>query len=247
MAIFYDPLQPEGIPNPALGLGRYVYHDDRSKAYPFTAPAPVPCTCGCPHCCKKDSSIIASILWEPVIPALNQGSLGSCTGMSMAHLLASPSAGRAPLMLSVDERLAIDIYSGGTRLDDIPGTYPPVDTGCSGLGVMKYARSRGWVSGYRHAFSLDQVLLALQTTPMLFGLIWRRDMYSPAEDGLVSYTGTNVGGHEVVLIGCDVDSKTLMFRNSWGPNWGVSGNFRMTYADFASALADRGDATIPIW
>lgn len=250
MSIYYSPVEPEARPDPKFPLGRYVYHDPRSRQYPVRATTVAPCSCGCPHCCAvpSDSSKARSVLWMPVIPALNQGNLGSCTGCAMAHVLAAPAAGRpGPRIEGVDIRLAVQIYSGGTHLDEIPGTYPPIDTGGSGLGVMKYARSRGWVRAYRHAFNLGQVLLALKSTPLITGFAWREGLYYPDEEGLAPYTGPVVGGHEVAVIGCDIERELLIFRNSWGPEWGVDGNFTMTFTDYERALADRGDATVPVW
>jgi C1A family cysteine protease len=39
-----------------------------------------------------------------------------------------------------------------------------------------------------------------------------------------------VGGHAVVAVGYDDASRTFLVRNSWGPDWGLKGYFKMPYA-----------------
>lgn len=239
MSIYYKEVQPEAVPENAHG--RYIYHDIRSED--FTVSGPESFLGG-----REWPPGIRSVLWEPHIPAMDQGTLGSCTGHAMAHVLASPARGRyGPRLRGINREAAELLYSGGTYLDSIPGTWPPVDTGGSGLGVMKYCHRLGFVRAYQHAFSLPQALIALQWTPVIMGLSWREDMYRPDRAGLVSWSGPVTGGHEVALIGCSLESELMTFRNSWGPQWGLQGNFSMTFEDFEAALADFGDVVVPVW
>lgn len=48
-----------------------------------------------------------------------------------------------------------------------------------------------------------------------------------------------VGGHAVLMIGYDDAKRCFLIRNSWGPTWGIKGNFWMPY-DYAISkrLAD---------
>ncbi len=39
----------------------------------------------------------------------------------------------------------------------------------------------------------------------------------------------SVGGHAVMAVGYDDRTQTMLVRNSWGPDWGLDGHFRMPY------------------
>ena len=53
----------------------------------------------------------------------------------------------------------------------------------------------------------------------------------------VPASGENyLGGHEVLVYGYDDAAKVLKVRNSWGSNWGQSGNFTLPYNYFTGSL-----------
>jgi hypothetical protein len=218
-------------------LGRHVLHDPRSRRFPVSAPD-VP---------------IASVHHERHAEVFDQGNLGSCTGNAAIGCMAT-----SPFFATVDahelaeytlsEGGAVLVYSAATALDAYPGTYPPDDTGSDGLSVAKVLRNAGWISGYEHAFSLDQGLQALMSRPLIVGVNWFSEMFSPDVNGRVRPTGDLAGGHEFVWDSYDHVSGLCGFTNSWGPGWGESGRFFMLDTDFASLLAQDGDITsfVPI-
>jgi hypothetical protein len=146
--------------------------------------------------------------------------------------------------LQLDEDEAVKIYSKATTLDDVEGTYPPDDTGSSGLAVAKAAKGFGLISGYKHAFSSDDALAALCEFPVIIGINWRTGCDNPDSKGHIKYTGKVRGGHEICLDEIDVSKKLVWFRNSWGSGWGDNGRANMSFADLDKALSDQGDATI---
>lgn len=219
-------------------LGRYVNHDPRSRNFAFQ-----PRTLAVP---KSMTHILAKTV-------LNQGDIGSCTGNASAQCYNSNMF--KPVRKSVNsgklltEQDAIKIYSLGTRLDDVAGTYPPDDTGCSGLGVAKAAKQLGYIDRYTHTFSFDAFCQALQEQPVIVGTSWTNAMFSPQNTSGLLLPGpinsnTIVGGHEYLAYGIDYTNKILRFRNSWGKDWGNDGNFVMTFRDFALLLQAEGDATV---
>jgi hypothetical protein len=146
----------------------------------------------------------------------------------------------------VTEQTALDIYSKATHLDRVRGVYPPDDTGSSGLAVAKAMVRLGLTSGtYRHAFGLTHALSALQTGPVLVGITWLTGCDNPDSTGLVHYTGTVRGGHEVLADEVDADRRLIWMANSWGTSFALEGRFAMTWDDFGKALADHGDVTVP--
>jgi hypothetical protein len=208
---------------PRKRLGRHVRHDPRSWCYPAAMAAE-----------------IKSVLHKRSVPAFYQGPLGSCTGCAAAGCMST-----LPFKRTCTERDVIAIYALATHFDEIDGTYPPNDTGSSGLGAMKALKHEGWISAYTHTFTLNHTLRALVLGPGITGFIWRTGCDEPDSAGVVRYTGQARGGHEVQLIGLDAKRHLVWFVNSWGPRWGKSGRFAMSFKDYEKALADHGDATFP--
>jgi hypothetical protein len=211
----------------AFGLGRKVNHDPRSRAFP----APRAAT-------RKP------VLHRRYSPVLDQGSLGSCTGNSMAQ-----AVNMAPLHIPgtpfLKQSDAVSLYSRATQIDPFWGTYPPEDTGSDGLSVCKAAKERGLITGYRWAFGFEHTLDALQLGPVLIGIPWHSSMFFPDKRGFLWRNGDEVGGHEIVLMG-DNTKGTLTFLNSWGKGWGRGGRFYLAYDEFRALLADNGDAAVPV-
>ena len=210
------------------GLGRLVQHDPRSRLYQ----APLAPT-------------QRSVLWGHHAPILDQGQLGSCTGNALAQALNCDyfAQCRTHYLTEAD---ALKLYSAATQLDDVPGTYPPDDTGSSGLAVAKAGVQAGYLSGYKHAFGFAHFTAALQLQPVIVGTSWREAMFTPDKSGLVRPTGPVAGGHEYLAIGVDYTLKSLTFLNSWGDKWGQHGRFHMRFGDFTTLLADQGDVTVPV-
>ena len=207
-------------------LGRHIVHDPRSRDYPADA-APA----------------ITSVTHKAIGLPLNQGDIGSCTANALCGALNSAPdyAGGAPRT----EQDAIKLYELETRLEGQP--YPPNDPGGSGLEVCKAAKELGWISAYKHAFGVENALLALVLRPVITGISWFTSFDSPAANGLVAIaSGATIrGGHEVVADQIDAENKLVWFWNSWGTSYGVGGRFCMTFDTWDQLLQQNGDVTVP--
>jgi hypothetical protein len=224
-------------------LGRHVEHDARSLAY---AHGVLPKTA------------IKSVDWTRRAPIFDQGNLGSCAGNAAAGLLGTDSAARTGLtsttistsVVPVDEDLAVHVYELATQLDSIKGTYPPDDTGSSGIGAAKALKKLGLAVSYTHAFSLDALKSALQTGPVMVGTVWLESMFDPdPKTGFVKVDRKSqvAGGHEYVLSAFDATRLAFRIDNSWGESWGVRGSAWFTQADVQWLLSQQGDVTVPAW
>lgn len=213
-----------------LKLGRHVEHDPKSREYP-----------------ARRAVKPKSVLWTHTAPVLDQGDLGSCTGNALAQCLntAHFSASR-PKRKYLDEQYARLLYAKATVLDDIPGAWPPTDSGSSGLGVAKAGVALGYLSAYTHAFGFGHFTAALQLQPVIVGTNWYNDMFTPGKDGTVQPTGDVAGGHEYLALGINYPRKLICFLNSWSDQWGRKGRFFMRFDDFQQLLDDQGDVTVPI-
>jgi len=221
-------------------LGRHIRHDPRSLAYQVAA---------------KPLGELTSVRHRRYIPVLNQGDLGACTGYA-----ALGAVGTGPLFTALsgnpgcpsetdaaaDGIRAATLYSTATKLDDVAGTYPPHDTGSSGLAVAKATKNAGLISGYRHATSLEAALTALESSPVITGINWYDSFDAPDDDGVVRITpdASVRGGHEVVLDMLDTADHLVWLTNSWGGSWGHDGTAAVSWDDFGRLLDEDGDVTV---
>lgn len=213
-------------------LGRHVRHDSRSLQYAF----------------PETGVQLVSVKHARMIPVLDQGNLGSCTGNAATGAVGTAplygALGEAGITATLDEAEAVKLYSLATQLDGYPGTYPPDDTGSDGLSVAKAAKQQGLISGYQHAFTLQAALEALQTYPVIVGTDWLDGMFNPTADGQLRLTGNVAGGHEYVIDEIDVPNQRVWMTNSWGASWGVNGRAWLAWSDLEQLLANQGDVTV---
>lgn len=206
-------------------LGRHVGHDSRSLAYQVD---------------PRDVQVVSK-MWARHTPILDQGDVGSCTGNAAAGAL-----GCDPLDVqsALDETEALKLYHEATTLDSDPGTYPPDDTGSTGLAVAKACQNDGLISGYTHAMSIQAMQAALMDGPVIVGVNWYDGFDNPDADGLVTITGSVRGGHEFVVRGIDVENQLFHADNSWGASWGKDGSFSFSIGDMKRLLSEEGDAVL---
>ena len=212
-------------------LGRHIEHDETSKNFPVARLATGP----------------KSAVYARHCPPFDQGNLGSCTGNAMAGVLMTDPFWTAGRLLTESD--AVRLYSEATHLDNIRGSYPPDDTGSSGLAAAKAAKKEGWIQSYQHAFGLDHLQHGLSQRPGLLGINWYTSFDSPLATGECPLTpnATIRGGHEIEMFKLDVNLQQVWCYQSWGPTWGGLGNgtFWFSFATLTRLLAEHGDATFP--
>lgn len=222
-------------------LGRNINHDARSADHAF------------------DTRGLSLVDVEHTFPGqgfvLDQGSYGYCTAEAAHYVLWSDThfpqqIGSVKTSLQPEE-WGLYFYSDETKADTYPGTftYPPPggqDTGSDGTTSGNVARKRGLIDSFQHTFTADDALLALTQYPLSWGTLWKTGMDNVNEEtGLISYSGTTRGGHQMCLYKLDVKNELVWGKQSWG-GWGYhrSGVYCISFTDFAKSLADQGDVTI---
>ena len=174
---------------------------------------------------------------------LDQGHVGSCTANALCGALNSAPDFQGHQRTEGD---AVTLYTRETQLEGKP--YPQYDPGGSGLMVCKAGKQLGWITSYKHAFGVQQALLALVVRPVISGFDWYTSFDAPDANGLVAIApGATVrGGHEVVADEIDAPNRLVWFWNSWGPQFGVGGRFCMTFDTWDQLLQSQGDVTVPL-
>lgn len=218
-------------------LGRHVRHDSRSLNYLVE---------------EQPLSALSSVRHVRHIPILDQGQIGSCTGNAATGNLGTGKFWDdlgIQQALSIedavaDEQFALSVYSAATHDDPWPGSYPPDDTGSDGLSVAKVCQTRGYLSGYLHATSLEATLTALAAQPVIVGTEWLNNMFAPASDGKLNVSGSVAGGHEYLLSELDVENQRVWMDNSWTTQWGIAGKAYLTWDDLGRLLDADGDCTV---
>lgn len=179
--------------------------------------------------------------WTRRAPVFDQGSLGSCTGNGTLGV-----CGTEPFddpKWKFDETFAVAIYAGATDEDTLhEPAYPPNDRGSTVLGALKAARLAGLFSEYRWSFSVDEALQTLsQHGPLVVGFNWYEGFDSPDGNGVVHISGNIRGGHCWEISGLDVANQMLHCWNSWSPEWGLSGGFKLPIPDFTRLVSEEGE------
>lgn len=235
-------------------LGRIRSHDERNRSYALsprrvTRLYPVTHYLGAPH--------------------MSQGTLGACEGFTAAEWLNSGRALRnrrifhraTDPFLNGNQRMkylsnatAIALYAKATELDQFNGTYPPTDTGSSGLGIAKAMKYYGAINEYRWTFTWDDFLSALQSQPVMLGMDWYDSMFNHDSRGIVgepSQSDSAVGGHAVLAYAYRPKSGLVGCTNHWGVEWGTRigyayGSFWINQDLLRWLLIDqRGESLVP--
>ncbi len=222
-------------------LGRNVNHDSASRAYRVSPPRRVDWR---------------NVRHQAFMGMLDQLNIGRCTGCAgVAAIYHSPyvSGVVKPWFFGPDLNGATALYSAATAIDPFAGQYPPTDTGSDGLSIAKVLKSKGIISGYLWAFTLEEALAQLLETPLMTGLPWLNSMFNTTTTGgrrghvVVNKASGFAGGHEIcvdeLIVGSQPDRSDWWVGgpNSWGPSWGDGGRWYLKVPEWGWLLSQRGD------
>jgi hypothetical protein len=186
--------------------------------------------------------------WTEYLPSFDQGNLGSCTANAALGCLVTEPFGAAGVNLT--ETDAVKLYELETRIDDsqIPGEYPPNDTGSTGAWSMQALIKEGKIKDYIHTRSFGLALRMLNNGPISIGVTWYESMFTPDTYNVIDVDPTSqvAGGHQICIVGNDVKNQQIRVRNSWGTDWGDNGHAWLTWESFDYLLDQGGDVVQPV-
>lgn len=179
---------------------------------------------------------------------LDQGEEGACVGASMTHeLIARPAEVTGLTMKFAREK----VYWEAQKIDPWPGgSYPgasPSYEGTSVLAGIKTLQRYGYISEYRWAFGLKDLIMAVgYKGPAVLGLVWYEGMFEPHSCGHLHIGGDVIGGHAILCNGVDVPGQRFRLHNSWGTRWGDRGEAWVSFDEMEELLYQNGEAVIPL-
>lgn len=190
-------------------------------------------------------------LWQ-VGPVLDQGSEGACVGFAWTgEALSTPIAVDLRRVAADVPRdpteYALSVYNKAKEIDEWDG----IDySGTSVLAGVKVQKLNKLVNEYRWCFSIDDVVnTVLAKGPVVLGIDWRYGMYW-APNGVLTPSGSVVGGHAILAVGFRHKSEKLngengiILQNSWGPDWGINGLAEIKVTELAKLLDNYGEACV---
>lgn len=208
-------------------LGAIPYKDPRNRDYPISAEVPASTVVRKGYACRV---------------RLDQGQEPACVGFAV-----SAELNAKPVEIPVNNDSGRSIYHAAQERDPWPGHDYPGTTLQAGV---EEAQVRGYYSGYRWAFSVDDVLRALtHEGPVIVATQWLGGMYFPSPRGVVHPSGDSVGGHAYLVRGFDLHKRWklsskkytaygayLSCQNSWGRGYGQDGRFWLPIDEFENVL-----------
>lgn len=221
-------LKVEVVDQKDTRLGRQLVHDPQSRGFPARVDID--------KSQWKDKIIR---IYDPT-PNPNQCH-GECTGV--AKCMEFNAAGNRKSGVILKMPTAHEIYTIASALDPFPGSWPPTDTGSSGLAASKAAKQLGLGGEYRHVFGgADEVVQLIMLNRVVnVGTWWYEAMFDPSpKQKIIEPVGPRAGGHQYIARGYDVDNDLIMLRCWWG-------EFRDVWIRrirFHDLLMDDGDAHI---
>lgn len=198
-------------------LDREIRFDEKSKNYPISS--------------ILTTKMLNNKIWK-CEKFLDQGTEGACVGFAWGHGLNA-----APYNTPVTNNTARTIYYAAQQWDEWAGTEYD---GTSVIAGAKTISSLGFMSEYRWAFGIDDVINTLSNySPVILGVNWYSDMLDTDENGFIQPTGELLGGHALLANGIEVSNDILhettpieeLTRKNWKV-WRRTSKNRMNFREW---------------
>lgn len=207
-----------------------------------------------------------------VTPVRSQGGCGSCWAFASTAALESSAlrSNNTPgVNLNLSEQVLVSCGSSGGAdagscgggyieyaSDYIRNTGLPLETcypytatdGSCGSACSTYQSSTYQIVSWAYVTTTSPTVSTIRTALLNYGpLVTTMEVYSDFDayvSGIYTHTsGTDRGGHAVLIVGYSDSGQYFIVKNSWGTDWGESGYFRIAYSEISS-LVGFGEWTI---
>lgn len=202
-----------------MNLGRRASPDERDNAHPMRRMLAAP---GIVLPTRKTWGI------KPV--ALDQGRTSTCVGHAWANFLRC-----APMQTNANiDQLRWEIYDRATQLDAWTDNNNDTERalGTSVRAGAQAVAAMGRLQEYLWAFDLQTTIeYVLLHGPVVLGTNWYTGLFTPDGKGICTIGSEDkiAGGHAYLLRGVNTSRALALCSNSWGDNWGVSGEFFLPF------------------
>lgn len=210
-----------------VALGRVYAPDDRDNNYRMaTLLATIP------------EPTVESRSWKGGPLRNDQGNVGACVGYAGANWKQNK-----PIATLITNQTGMDDYLACKKIDPWPN-----EEGTNVRYLMQVYQQQGRIKEYRWATTpIELKNWILTTGPVLIGTNWYESMFDPDADGFVHISGNVAGGHETLVRRYYAPKDAYRVRNSWGPNWGLNGEYWIKRVDLERLVfAEQGDACAAI-
>lgn len=171
---------------------------------------------------NRGSAPVASVMWPSNDPWCgDQGGLGACEAFTQLDIATSRPRTQSFPTEATFNSAAVSAYSWITSNDDIPGQWPPDDTGSDSISGCKWLVHTGYARACLLLVGAADVKIAIQSGPVIVGMNWLHNMYMPDRCGHLDVSGVVDGGHALELVAYDAVTDTWYLQNHWGNQWGI--------------------------
>lgn len=185
--------------------------------------------------------------WAVKAVALDQGQTGTCVAHAWCNFLRT-----SPIQTNKDiDQLRWKIYDYAIKNDEWTDNDNDTDRqfGTSVRAGAEAVVHFGKLKSYLWAFSLQPAVeWVLTMGPIVLGTNWYTSMSRPDAEGIVSIKPRDrvEGGHAYLWRGVDTKRALILCSNSWGDDWGRSGEFYVSFRDMERLISEDGECCTAI-
>jgi hypothetical protein len=152
----------------------------------------------------------------------NQGNLGACEAFTQLDIATTQPRTLSFATQSLFDAAAVNAYKWITANDDIPGVYPPDDTGSDSLSGCAWLVKNGYAKSCQVLSGASAVKVAIQSGPVIVGMNWPDVYMQPDRCGNMPTAVPPIdGGHAVAAMQYDAVNDVWDLLNHWDQTWGA--------------------------